>query len=234
MTQPRPKEPSSSAARQRFAALAALLALAVASCTRPVSMDGQWTEGAARDRTFRHVLVVGLTKDFETRCRFERSMAEALRSDQVDATASCTLMSSKTELTRDNVVPVVAQVGADGVLTAQLVSKKVDYVEGGSNETRGRGYYKATDIGYGYAPSYYGAYGLPVTVVELNFVTDDPLATFQRTVTVASAVYDASGGGKMVYSMETTVRKKESRVEVLLAVTDAVAARMQKEGLVRR
>jgi hypothetical protein len=213
-------------------AVAALSVVAVAGCTRPVTMESDWTEGAAKDRDFRHVLVVGLTKDFETRCRYERSMAEALRTEHVDATASCAVMSSKTELTRDTIVPVVGQVRADSVLTTQLVAKSVNYVEGGSNETRGRGYYKATDVSYGWAPSYYGAYGLPSTVVELEFVTDDPLATFQRTVTIGSAVYDAKDG-QMIYRMTTTVKNQESRVAALLALTDAVAARMQRDGIVK-
>lgn len=78
------------------------------ACTRPVAVESTWLEGVPRDQRFSNVLIVGVTPNFNVRCRFERAMAASLRNANVKATASCSVMDMKDPLTKEGVTPVVA------------------------------------------------------------------------------------------------------------------------------
>src|SRR5262245_27509329 len=78
---------------QRSLAVAALiLAIAgLAGCTQPIRATGTWNEGATRPQTFRKLLVVGVSPDYNQRCNFEWVLATKMRSETVEAITSCSL-----------------------------------------------------------------------------------------------------------------------------------------------
>jgi hypothetical protein len=202
----------------------------LAACTRGVEIESTWLDEVPRNQSFSNVLVVGVTPNFNLRCRFERAMAASLRSASVKATASCAEMSMTDPLTREGITPVVVALGADSVLTTELVDGTAKLVEGGTDEARGEAYAKATGYGYAYGYGHYGSYGLPVTYVE--FTAEDPTFTLQRTVLIASYVYETRNASR-VYALQTTARDKQSREEVLDVVTFGVAERLRRDGLMR-
>lgn len=212
-----------------FAAVLGLVLLA--GCTRPVTVDSTWAEGVPRDKAFGNVLVVGVTPNYNLRCRYERFMAATLREAGVQATASCAAMSSTEPLTRDGIIPVVRETGADAVLTTELLGGRARLQEGGSEETRGKAYYKATGYGYAYNYGYYGAFGLPVTYVD--FTAEDSAFTLERSVAIASNLFETRGAA-LVYSLQTVARDCESREEVLDVITLAIADRLGRDGLLRK
>ena len=227
--------------RTRRAASAALLflagAVALSGCAQPVKVQGEWQDGAPRDQPFKRVLVVGVSPDYNQRCAFEGFVANQLRSEATTAFTSCRALSSKEPLTRENVERAIAEHKADAVLATILVAAEIAAREGGSSETRGDGYYKATD--FDYAPGYYGrygaysgygAYGMPVVYGE--FRTAEPLTTVQGSVEVASSLFETEGA-TMVYKLITTAHDLESRAGGLAEVSGAIADRLRKDGLVR-
>jgi hypothetical protein len=121
----------------------------------------------------------------------------------------------------------VGETGADAVLSTRLVDGKVNVKEGGTDEARGEAYYKP--VGYGY-DSYYGAYGMPVTYVD--FVAEAPQLTMTRSVWIASNLYETKGA-VLVYSLNTVAHNKKSPSDVIDAVTEAIAARLRQDGLVK-
>lgn len=202
----------------------------LAGCTRPVQVESTWSEVAQRNESFRNVLVVGVTTSYNLRCRFERIMAAALRSDTVEATTSCAQLTSKDPLTRDTIVPLVAATGADAVLVTELLGAKAGLVEGGSEEARGKAYYKPTGYGYAYNYSYYGAFGLPVTYVD--FTAESAAFSLERSVAIATNLFRVQDAA-MLYSLHTTVNDATSREEVLEGVTIGVSEQLRRDGLLR-
>jgi hypothetical protein len=208
--------------------LAAVL-MALAACTRPATVESAWPGGARQARTFSKILVVGVSPDYTTRCRFERMMMDSLNTNGVQSMTSCSRMASKDPLTREAVVEIVRDLGADAVLSTRLVDGKVKTVEGGSDEARGEAYYKP--VGYGYMDDpFYGSYGLPITYVD--FVAEAPTMTMRRTVVVSSNLYETQGA-TVVYTLDTATYDKKSQGEVIDSVTDAIAKRLRRDGLLR-
>lgn len=213
--------------QQHRIGLAALLlgTVLLAACTRPTKVDSEWPQGIPLDVRFNKVLVVGVSPAYNTRCRFERMMQDSLKAPGATVTTSCSRMSSKDPLTRDAIVAIVRETGAEAVLTTRLVDGSAGLEEGGTDESRGEAYYKP--IGYGYDP-YYGDFGLPV--VYADFVAEPPALTLRRTVVVSSNLYRASDAA-LVYTLDTTTYDKESQFDVIDEITTAIAGRMRSDGL---
>ncbi len=206
--------------------LAAAFALAaLAACTRGTTVESVWTEGASQDRVLRNVLVIGVTPNYNARCRFERRLRDALEVTGVAAVLSCAEMGSEMPLTRESVLGIIARVNVDSVLSTRLVDASARTEEGGTEEARGENYYKP--VGYGH-DSYYGHYGLPVTYVE--FVAENPALTLRRTVVISSNLYDAQTAD-LVYSLDTATYDKQSQGEVIDALAAAIAKRLRRDGL---
>lgn len=200
--------------------------LLVTACTRPTSVESEWAKDVPRDLTFSRVLVVGVTPSYNTRCRFERMMQDSLAVPGVTVTTSCSRMTSRDPLTREAIVALVREVGADAVLSTRLVDGRAALEEGNTNEERQKNYYKPT--GYGYDP-YYGAFGVPV--VYADFIAEPPELTLRRTMVISSNLYETSGAA-LVYTIDTVAHDKDSQFAVIDDVTTAIAKRLRRDGLV--
>ena len=212
------------------ACLAGFVLVAAAGCTatNPVSSDGAWAGDAARNQSFSRLLVVGVSPDINQRCAFEDSMAQALRSANVGAETSCSILGAKEPLTREAVEKAVASISADAVLATRPLGGSTQLKEGGTIESRGDVRYKATDIGYGYG--YYGVYGVPVVYGE--FQTAPAEFYLEGGGRVRSEIYETAGA-TMVYSVETEAKRLESRSQGLIVVTSSIADDLRRAGLIR-
>ena len=206
----------------RFSWLAAVALFRVGGLAAPASHAGEWTEGASHDQSFSRVLVVGISPDLNTRCPFERALATRIKSVNTTALVSCDVMPRGAELTREAVEATVASTNADAVLVTSLISKEWGTKEGGSNDTRGGTQYKAVD-------SYYGVYG---TVVAADFHAMGPITTVQGAAHVTTKLYETRGA-TVVYTLDTKVKKIESRQEGFAVLSDPIAKQLRKDGLVR-
>ncbi len=217
--------PSNAVARQRATRRSWLPAVAlftIAWLAASASHAGEWTEGASRDQSFSRVLVVGISPDLNTRCPFERALATRLKSANTAALVSCDVMPRGAELTREAVEATVAATNADAVLVTSLISKEWGTKEGGSNDTRGGTQYKAVD-------SYYGVYG---TVVAADFHAMGPITTVQGAAHVTTKLYETRGA-TVIYTLDTKVKKVESRQEGFAVISEPIVKQLRKDGLVR-
>jgi hypothetical protein len=185
-------------------------------------VKGLWSDGVARDQSFARVLVVGISPDLNQRCTFERALAAELRSESTVALVSCDVMPLNAELTRENVEAAVAARNADAVLTTTLISKEWDVRQGATRDSTGAAYYRATD-------SYYGVYG---TVVAADFRTAGPITTIEGAAQVVSKLYETRDAA-VIYTLDTKVRKIESRDEGIAAIVGPMVKKLRREGLVR-
>ena len=208
---------------------ACLLAVALAACAgSAVKSDGRWAEGVAAGESFSRLLVLGVSPDVNQRCAFEDSMVQALQAQGVGAASACAVLGIREPLTRESVERGVASVGADAVLATRPLGSSVQVKEGGTIETRGDAYYKATD--FGYATDYWGVYGVPVVYGEFHTAPAD--FYLQGAVRVASALY-RTRDATHVYTVRTDAERVESRQQGLLVVTTGIASQLRKAGLLR-
>ncbi len=210
-----------------------LFALAVAAgCTQPVKVKGGWADGAVRTQTYRNLLVVGLSPDYNQRCTFEWMLTPHLRTCAPagpQAKSSCASMKPDEPLTRENIERLVREQGADAVLVTKLIASQSSAKEGGSRDTRGSAQYKATGIGFD--EGYWGGYGYGLPVVYAEFQTAPSILSLKRTVVIGSALFETSTA-KPVYQLQTTAKNQQSRDEVLGEISPEIAGQLRSAGLI--
>jgi hypothetical protein len=216
-------------ANLRFRAVAALvLAICVlAGCTQSIRATGAWAEEATRPQTFRKLLIVGVSPDYNQRCNFEWVLATKMRSETVEAITSCSLMKSDVQLSRDSIEPVIRSSGTDGVVATRLVDSGASLKKGGTGDTRGSALYKATDMGMGYG---YGYYGMPVVYGE--FAASRPIIELESTFEVVTQVYETRRAS-LVYSLKTAGKSRDAMNIVREDISRAIADRLRQDGLIR-
>lgn len=209
---------------KRPAFLPALLLAGVASFAAFPShaSEGAWADDVSHDQSFSRVLVVGISPDLNQRCAFERSLASKIKSANTVAIVSCSVIPASSELTRESVEAAVAANNADAVLATSLIAKSWETKQGADRDSQGAALYKPLD-------SYYGVYG---TVVAAEFQTSKPITTAEGAAHVTTKLYETRGA-TVVYTLDTKVRKIESRAEGIAAITDPIVKKLRKEGLIR-
>ena len=203
--------------------LAAILALAgLTACTGNVAVDGQWTEGVARQGSFGNFLVVGISTDYNQRCAFEYALVSSLRDEAISASTSCSVISKDEPLSRESVVKAAQKTGADAVLATHIVEFDGKAKEGASADARGGLTYKATDIEQYFA----------TTVVTAKMVTAPSVFTISGTVRLSTRLFETKGA-TLVYAMDTRAKELESRGSGLAEIAPAIVRRLRSDGLLR-
>ena len=185
-------------------------------------VKGEWSDDVSREQSFARVLVVGISPDLNQRCAFERSLASQLKSQSTQAFVSCDAMPRNASLTRENIEAAVAAKDADAVLATSLVSHSSAVEEGGTRDTRGLAAYKATD-------AYFGVYG---SVVAADFHTAPPLTSIKGEAHITSKLFETRTA-TVVYTVDTKVRRIESRGQALAEITPPIAKKLRREELIR-
>lgn len=207
-----------------------LVLIAVASlsaCAQPARVTGTSQGDASARQPFTTVLVVGVSPNVNQRCSFEFFMASQITSESTQGIASCRAVTQKDPLNLESIEQAVSSVQADAVLATSLISKEWSVEEGGSRDTRGGAYYKATDAGY--ATGYYGVYGVPV--IYGDFQTAESITTAKGAAHVTSKLFETNGK-TVVYTLDTKIKDTESRDAALHDVAAAIADRLRREGLI--
>jgi hypothetical protein len=169
--------------------------------------------------------VVGVSPDRDLRCAFESTFASQLVSASTTVISSCDQMNAKEPLSRENVERVVATVHADAVLATHLVSASVGHGQGDTSDMRGDSVYKVDDFAY-------GAYGMPVAVVD--FETAPPLTSITSSLHVVTKLYETQGA-TLVYTIDTVTKSQEidSTEDTLMTIAAPTASRLRRAGLIR-
>lgn len=211
---------------RRLPALRTLLLLGAASLAASAgasaTVKSAWVDKAARGKTFSRILVVGVSPNVDQRCPFERNLASRLKSESTVAMASCDVVAEKNPLTRESIEAAVAAQNADAVIATSLISKAWDVKEGGTYDSRGGAYYKATD-------AYYGVYG---TVIAADFQTSTPVSMLSGEAHITSKFYETQGQ-TVIYTLDTSVKNVSSNEAGLIEITLPIGKRLRKDGLIR-
>jgi hypothetical protein len=188
-----------------------------------VKVTSAWQDDVPRNQSFARVLVVAVSPDGKQRCEFEHALAAELTSASTTAIASCDAVTDKSTLTRASIDQAIASQRADGVVATFLIAQKWDLQEGGTHDTRGGGYYKPTDAGF-------GAYGVPV--VYADFQAYSSVMVLKGTVDVTTKVYETRDA-TLIYVIDTQASDLESTDEGRYTVATSIAERLHRDKLIR-
>ncbi len=216
---------------RRGLVVASMVVFALAGCASGESakVAGAWAAEAQKPvQPFARVLVVGVSPNLKSRCRFERFMVANLGGGTTQAIASCDVMDKQAPLSRELVEQAVASQQVDAVLSTLLVSQDWAPRSGGSRDTRGSAGYKATDAGL--ATSYYGTYSVPVVYGE--FQANAASLVIEGEVHVSSKLWETRNAS-VVYTVDTVVEGIESQDAGFSLITSSIAAELSKHALVR-
>ncbi|NJD32864.1 MAG: hypothetical protein FIB04_13380 [Gammaproteobacteria bacterium] len=209
-------------------ALAVVGACLTAGCASDGSTSSAWATGAPRDKTYSKVLIVGVSASEDSRCMFENFMVSQLASPSTQAIASCRQATPVTPPTRESVAKMVADTGADAVLATRLVAARASTQNDGSRDDRGGYFFKSEGVTDVVGP--WGFYDLPAVYGQYeNFPA---LNLLEGQVTVSSNFYSTQAA-MLVCTLTTTVKNLATSDNAAAAVANAIAARLQGDGLVK-
>ena len=211
---------------------ASLLFGLLSGCSGPLSVESKWGEGVPRGQSFDNYLIVGVTTEYNVRCRFERLLAARMRENNVTATTSCSFMNPEDPLTVEGITPAIKEIGADAVLVTELLGRQAELVEGGTSESRGEAYYKPVGYGYTYRYPYYGGYGMPVATTYVDFRVEQSVFEVEESVAIATSLFETSEA-VMVFAVKTTAYKRRTREEILDLITQGITDRLRRDGLAK-
>jgi hypothetical protein len=219
--------------------VALLATLLLTACISNVQTKGGFEEGAAENITYDRVIILGLSHNAGARCDFEYFLRTQVRTAKTEAQASCNLMKTSDELTRESIEKIVEEYGADAVLVTVLVDSDIEPEEGGDSDTRGGAYFKPK--GYAYETPYYrdrygvyrggyGVYGVPVVYGEWRLAP--VITSVDGEVTIRTMFYETAGA-TMVYEIISTADDLSSRENALASITPPIADDLRDAGLIR-
>jgi hypothetical protein len=209
-----------------------LLVLGVAwlsGCASSSSVKSAWQESAPGHHSFKKVLIVGVSANFTQRCAFEWSMASQINSGSTQAFVSCDSMTSKDPLTRANIERVVASDQVDAVLTTAVVSMQLGGQQGNTRDTRATPYYQVT--GQGYVTGDLGAYGVPVSFVQLE--TTPSITLITGDIHVVTKIFETNDA-TLIYTMDTEAKSGniQSSSSGIDTITALIADRLRRDGVI--
>jgi len=201
----------------RISGAAALLALVLAGCSQPVRVDSTW-HGERVTAPLDRVLVVSVTSDLNGRRTFEDLLVEQLARGGNTAWASSRKMDNARPLQREGVEQAVRETAATLVVVTRLVEVDLSISEQGE-----RGSMKVQR-----------RHDTPVDFFRYDYKVVEPTSELvpASAVTLSTDVYGVESG-RLLYSMDTIIPARESRLEIIDEAARSIAGRLRKDGLVR-
>ncbi len=196
-----------------------------------VSMVASWKDRTVPARSYRDILVVGITQKQQMRQVFEEVLAAELRKKGVAAIPSYTLTGVTEKQSREALEKAVQAAGADAVLTTRVVARQRETVTSVG--------YVMTDRGYT-NPSFSGSQVMPVELYTfygagvVSYATFDMKSvevTTAATATVETNLFDVATK-RLVWSGTTTAAKPAGIITVSEEFAGVVGAALSKEGFI--
>ena len=199
---------------------AALLLVGCASGPS-VTISQPLSEGA--DTPYKNVLVVALFSSFDPRRYLETEIVNELEKLGVKATASTSMMDSRTPVVPQTFIDMVERIGADGLVLTQLASL----------DTTQKDVATRPQATLNYWPTYY----FNVFEVELTEYVEPPRRNLEHELVLASQVFSvrdrAPVWGIDSRSSFTQIEEDGLRYSVFVDEARAIVRRMARDGLVR-
>jgi len=186
---------------------------AVTGCSS-ISLISSWKDPGASPKQYRKLLVVGIEEKLLLRQVFEEVFAAEVTKKGAIGIASYTITGVKDKPSRSILEEAVKKSGADGVITARMVSMKEGKIV--------RSGFIMTEHGF---TDFYGA---PVNFA--TFVSQPVEVTTSTKATIETNLFD-SGTGRLVWSGTSSAVNPEGIINSSRELADSVIKAMTRDGL---
>jgi hypothetical protein len=202
------------------------IALFTSACTSHTSVSSSWTDTKLRNSPFKRVLVVAVSANADGRMSFEDAVVYDLRGPETQAWPSSRLMKPDLEITKETLLPIIEQQQADAVVVTRVTRLEVEPVEIGGRSTvlaeqqqSGQDYIyqrqKGTLFRYDYEED-----------VEKTYISSE------YTTELRTDVYTTTSD-QHIYTIISRATKQESLADVIDVLSNVIAKRLRKDGLIK-
>jgi|GEM_PF-1906097 len=198
------------------------ISMSLAACSKPTTIKSVWQEQAdspvVAAAPYNGIIVIGITNNSNQRRRFENEMTGRLKQAGTTAWPSHTALEPGAEINRETILAAANKLSASAVLVSRLANNQVATKQVDERTEVESTPQSQTPIGI--FRKDYNEYEEPGYVVVTHTV---------RLDTDFYAVKDSI----LLYSMKSTTYDKETEFDVLDDVTDAIAKRLSRDGLIK-
>ena len=189
-----------------------VLSLVMTSCSNTEVIQDWVAEGL--DKTYQHPLIIGISDSQQTRQIFEKHFVSELAKNNVTATPSYTLISSKQKMNRETVMKAIEGTEIDSVIVTYLVSSE-------------------TEVMYHESPLSQGYSGDPdSTKVSATLISTRGRSSSAEIITLKNDLYDVETK-TLRWTAQTRTVAPESIDEVVTDVTSLLVDRLLNDGLLK-
>jgi len=189
-----------------------VLSLVITSCSNTEVIQDWVAEGL--DKTYQHPLIIGISDSQQTRQIFEKHFVSELAKNNVTATPSYTLISSKQKMNRETVMKAIEGTEIDSVIVTYLVSSE-------------------TEVMYHESPLSQGYSGDPdSTKVSATLVSTRGRTSSAEIITLKNDLYDVETK-TLRWTAQTRTVAPESIDEVVTDVTELLVDRLLNDGILK-
>ncbi len=188
-----------------------IMSLLLVSCAS-TKVTESWLDSNLQ-KSYKHLLIIGVSDSQQTRQIYEKHFVSELAKNNINATPSYTLISSKQEINRETVVNAIKGGDIDAVLVTYLVSS--DSVLTYADSPINPGYSSDTD----------------------NMMSDTLISSGIRSDTtevigLKNDLYDVASQS-IVWSLQTETVAPDSIDKVVIDVVDLMISQMFDDGLLK-
>ena len=189
-----------------------VLSLVMTSCSNTEVIQDWVAEGL--DKTYQHPLIIGISDSQQTRQIYEKHFVSELAKNNVTATPSYTLISSKQKMNRETVMKAIEGTEIDSVIVTYLVSSE-------------------TEVMYHESPLSQGYSGDPdSTKVSATLVSTRGRSSSAEIITLKNDLYDVETK-TLRWTAQTRTVAPESIDEVVTDVTELLVDRLINDGILK-
>lgn len=207
-----------------------LILLSLTGCAS-VSMVSTWKDQAAPKKSYKDLLVVGITQKQQKRDVFEEVMAAELRKSGISATPSYTLTGGEQKLSRESVEKAALAAGVDGVITTQLIDMRRKTITDGGFIMTDRGHsFGALDDAESGSVDIFGVSGMGA-VSYASFSMKSVEITTSKTAIIETKLYDTATR-KLVWSGVSNAVDPKGTITATQDIAGVIIKSLNKEGLI--
>jgi hypothetical protein len=178
---------------------AAVAAYALASCAASTQLTSSWADPAAAGRSYKKVVVVGVTNKAPIRREYEDAWTRELAARGIEATPSYNFGGPENKLDKEAAIAKLQEIGADAVLVTRLVDKE-------QYSTYYPPSYSSVAAPSPYYGGWYGYYSM-----GYSYMTSPGYVEENKVYRVETNLYDVNGD-KLIWSglTETTLLSSDA------------------------
>jgi hypothetical protein len=201
----------------------ACVTLVIGACASGPQVTNTLELSESADVPYENVLVITLFSSFDSRRYLETEVVKKLSALGIRATASTSLMDSRTPATRETFLEMVADIDADAVLVTRLVDLN----------TRTKMVDMSPEVTYNIRPTYY----YNVFSVDVEEYVAPQMTDVNHSLILGTELYSASNRD-VVWAIESKSKVNPNYGEsasysVFVDEAEAIVARMSRDGLVK-